>query len=94
MQLHPHLIKSVFGKAVLAAAALGGLFFLGGASSAQAREWRDHDDRRVVRYDDRRAHEAFEHRRYYSPRAEYWRHERSEALEHGWFERFGCWHRY
>jgi hypothetical protein len=94
MQLHKHLAKSVFGKTLLAAAALGGFLFFGGASSAQAKDWHDRDDRRIVRYDDRRPHEVIVHRGYYSPRAEYLRHERREAFEHGWFDRFGCWHRY
>jgi hypothetical protein len=94
MQLHTHLIKSILGKTILAAGVFGGLLLFGGASSAQANEWHDRDDRRIVRYDDRREHEVFEHRGYYSPRAEYLRHERREALEHGWFDRFGCWHRY
>lgn len=93
MQLHTHLMKSVFGKSILAAAALGGFLFFGGASSAQAREWHD-NDHRVVRYDDRRVQEVIVNRGYYSPRAEYLRHERREALEHGWRDRYGCWHRY
>jgi hypothetical protein len=93
MQLHTHLIRSIFGKAALAAAALGGFLFFSGAPSAQARDWDDYR-RPVVRYDDYRLHEAIEHRGYYSPRAEYWRHERREAFEHGWRDRYGCWHRY
>lgn len=98
MQLHMHLVKSVFGKSLLAAAALGGFLFFGGASSAQAQErYHRDDDRRIVRYEDRRPHEVIEYRGYNSPRAEYWRHgwrERREAFEHGWFDREGCWHRY
>jgi hypothetical protein len=91
MQLHTHLWKSIFGKTALAAAALGGLFFLGGAPSAKANEY---PNRPAIRYDDRRLHEAIVNRGYYSPRAEYWRHERREAFERGWYDRFGCWHRY
>jgi hypothetical protein len=94
MQLHMHLVKWNLGKIILAAVALGGLLLFGGASSAQAREWRNHDDRRVVRYDDRRENEAFENRGYYSPQAQYSRHERRETLHYGRFDRFGCWHRY
>jgi hypothetical protein len=87
MQLHTHLIKSVFGKAALAAAALGGFLFFSGAPSAQARD-RDDYRRPIIR------HEVIVERGYYSPRAEYWRHERREAFEHGWRDRYGCWHRY
>jgi hypothetical protein len=91
MQLHRHLRKSVFGKAALAAVALGGFLFLAGAPNAQAREFRD---RPVARYDNFRVHEAVERHGYYSPQANYWRYERREAFEHGWRDRFGCWHRY
>jgi hypothetical protein len=94
MQLHMHLVKSVLGKAVLAAAALGGFLFFGGASSAQAQQWRDNDVRRVVRYDNRRPREVVVYRGNYGPRAEYLRHEGRFAFEHGWYDRFGCWHRY
>jgi hypothetical protein len=93
MQLHKHLLKSVFGKAALAAVSLGGFLFFAGAPSAQARD-RDDYHRPVIRYDNWRLHEAREHRGYYSPQANYWRHERREAFEHGWRDRFGCWHRY
>ena len=36
MQWHKSVLKSIVGKAALAAAALGGFMFFGGASSAQA----------------------------------------------------------
>jgi hypothetical protein len=92
MPMHTHLLKSLFGKAVLAAAALGGFLFFAGAPSAQAH---DRDDcRPAIRYDNYRLHEAIEHRGYYSREANYWRHERHEAYEHRWRDRDGYWHRY
>jgi hypothetical protein len=93
MQLHRHLLKSVFGKAALAAAALGGFLFFAGAPGAQAH---DRDDcRRAVRYDDRRLRDAIEDHGYYSRQADHWRHERHEALERCWRgDRDDRWHRY
>jgi hypothetical protein len=82
------ILKSTFGKAVLAAAVLGGTLFFAGAPNAQA------DERDRVRYDNYRLHQAIVHRGFYSPRADYWRIERREALAHGYYDRFGCWHRY
>jgi hypothetical protein len=81
MQLHKHLLKSVFGKAALAAAVLGGFLFFGGAPSAQAREVV------VVRRPVIVARAGF-----YGPG--YVRYERHEVFVHGWRDRFGCWHRY
>jgi hypothetical protein len=81
------LFKSTFGKAVLAAAVLGGTLFFAGTPSAQA------DERDGVRYD-QRLHETTVHRGFYSPRADSWRLERREALARGYYDRFGCWHRY
>ena len=91
MQLHTHLMKSIFGKTILAAVALGGFLFFGSASNAQAREF---PNRPAIRYDDVRLHRAVVERGFYNPRADYWRHERHEAFEHGWRDRYGCWHRY
>jgi hypothetical protein len=93
MQWHKSVLKSVFGKAALAAAALGGFMFLGGVSSAQAAPAYVYS-RPAVRYDNYRAHEAVVRHGYYSPAANYWRYERHEAYVHGWRDRFGCWHRY
>jgi hypothetical protein len=45
----------------------------------------------VVRYDNFREREAIARRGYFSPRAEYWRHER---FEHRWCDRYGHWHHY
>jgi len=97
MQLHTQL-KSVLKKTALAAVALGGLLCLGGVASAQAHD-RDDYGRPAVRYDNYRVHEAIERHGYYSPQANYWRHERGEAFErheafeHGWRDRYGCWRR-
>jgi hypothetical protein len=93
MQLHTHILTSVFGKVALATAALSGFLIFAGAPSAQARD-RDDYRRPVARYDNFREREAIERHGYYSPRAEYRRHERREAFEHGWRDRYGCWHRY
>jgi hypothetical protein len=81
------LLKSAFGKAALATAVLGGALFFAAAPNAQANE------RAVVRYDTFRLHEAIVHRGFYSPPANYWRFERREAIR-GYYDRFGCWHRY
>jgi hypothetical protein len=88
-----HLLK--FGKAAFAAAALGGFLFFAGAPNAQAhdRDWDDHH-RPVIRYDNWRVQEAMERHGYYSSQANYWRHERREAFEDGWRDRYGCWHGY
>jgi hypothetical protein len=83
-----NILKGMFGKAAIAAAILGGALFLAGAPNAQARE------RAVVRYDNARLHEVIIHRGFYSPRADYWRVERREAFARGYYDRFGCWHRY
>jgi hypothetical protein len=93
MQWHKSVLNSVFGKAALAAAALGGFLFFGGASSTQAAPVRVYA-RPVVRYNNYRVHEAIARHGYYSPAANYWRYERHEAYARGWRDRFGCWHRY
>ena len=82
------LLKSTFGKAVLATAVLGGTLFFAGTPNAQA------DERDRVRYDNYRLHETIVHRGFYSPRADYWRIERRAAFARGYYDRFGCWHRY
>jgi hypothetical protein len=85
MQLHKHLLKSVFGKAALAAAALGGFLFFGGAPSAQAREVVVVRRPIVVVRPGFYARPGF----YYAPG--YVRH---EVIVRGWYDRHGCWHRY
>ncbi len=82
MQWHKSVLKSVFGKAALAATALGGFIFFGGASSAQARPVYVYSRPVVVRHG------------YYAPAPSYWRYQRHEVYVHGWYDRFGCWHRY
>jgi hypothetical protein len=85
--------KSMFGKAVLATVVLGGALCFAGASNAQADE-RDHgrDRDRVVRYV--RVHEDVIRRGFYRAPVDSWRHERREAFVRGYYDRFGCWHRY
>jgi len=78
------------GKMVLSAVALSGFLAFAGAPAAQARDW---NDRPVVRYDNFREREAIGRHGYYSRQADYWRHERREAFEHGWRDRYGRWHR-
>jgi len=92
MQLHKHLLKSVFGKTALAITLFSGLLLFAGAPSAKANDWED-SNRRAA-YSDWRLHESIEHFGYYSPQAAYWRHERHEAYErleryrrHEWRER-------
>ena len=92
MRLHKHLLKSMFGKAALAAAALSGFLLFASAPSAKANDW-DDCNRRAA-YTDWRLHESIEHFGYYSPQAAHWRHERHEAYErleryrrHEWRER-------
>ena len=92
-----NVLKSMFGKAVLAAAALGGALCFAAAPNAQADERdRGRDRDRIARYDDHRDYRFHEdvRRGYYSPRDDYWRHERREAFVRGYYDRFGCWHRY
>lgn len=81
-------LKSGLGKAVLAAAMLGGALSFAGAPSAQAADrdhGRDRDRDRIVRYD-RRDDRRFDRDDY--------RFVRREHFERGWYDRFGCWHRY
>ncbi|MBV8514926.1 MAG: hypothetical protein JO260_06465 [Acidobacteria bacterium] len=80
MQWHKSVLKAIFGKAALAAVALGGFMFFGGASNTQAAEVYVYH-RPVVRY--------YVGPSYYRP-APHWRHE----YVRGWYDRFGCWHRY
>lgn len=83
-----NILKSMFGKAVIATAVLGGALCFAGAPNAQANE------RAVVRYDNFRRHEVVVRRGFYAPRVNYWRVERREAFARGYYDRFGCWHRY
>jgi hypothetical protein len=75
--------KGMWKKALLAGVALGGLVCFGGAASAQAREVV------VVR---RAAPVVVVHRGFYAPRP-FYGYGRTVVVEHGWRDRFGCWHR-
>ncbi len=76
-----NLLKSVFGKAALAATVLGGALCFAGAPNAQAAE------RVVVR----NGYRGPVVRRVYVAPAPYWhRH----VVVRGYYDRFGCWHRY
>ncbi len=79
MQLHKHLMKSIFGKAALAAVVLSGILLFSGAPSAKANDW-DDCNRRVT-YTEFRLHQSIVYFGYYSPQAAYWRRERHEAYE-------------
>ena len=70
---------TVFGKAALATAALGGFLLLAGAPGAKANDL-DDCNRRAA-YTEWRFHEAVEHFGPYSRDARYWAHERREAYE-------------
>ena len=76
MLLREHSHKSLFGKAALAAAALGGFFLFAGAPSAKA----DSCQRRIA-HAEHELGEAIEDHGYYSRQADRWRHERHEAYE-------------
>jgi hypothetical protein len=88
MRLQINTLKSWLGKIALMAVAASGFLVFAGTPAAQAQE------RPVVRYDNFREREAIAHHGYFSPRAEYWRHERREAFARGRRDRFGYWHRY
>ena len=79
MRLHTHLRKSLFSKAALAAAALGGFLFFASAPGALAED-RDDCQRRIAKTE-RKLNDAIEDHGYYSKQAEHWRHERREAYE-------------
>ncbi len=83
MQWHTSVLKSIFGKAALAATALGGFMFFGGASSAQAAPVYVYH-RPVARYYVAPA---------YRPVPDHWRYEH-RVYARGFYDRFGCGHRY
>jgi len=84
MQWHKSVLKSILGKAALAADALSGFMFFGGASSAQAAPVYIYH-RPVARY--------YVGHGYRRPVADYWRYEH-RVYARGFYDRFGCWHRY
>jgi len=83
-----NLLKSMLGKAALAAVVLGGALCFAGAPNAQA------DEIGRIRYDNYRLHQAEVRHGFYSPAANHWRYERREAFARGYYDRFGYWHRY
>ena len=81
MQLHMHLrkspfVKAMFGKAALATAAFGGFVLFAGAPSARA----DSCQHRIA-HAEHELGEAIEDHGYNSRQANHWRHERHEAYE-------------
>ena len=83
MRLHMNSLKSLVGKVVLGAVALGGFMVFAGAPAAQAQDWRRPP---VVRYE----HRGGYYGGYYGWHdGSYWHH---EAYRHGWRDRFGYWH--
>jgi hypothetical protein len=88
MTLHTQW-KKLFGKVVLATAALAGMAALAGTPRALA----DEDDgcqRRIVKAD-HKLHEAVEHHGWDSKQADHARHELHEARERCWNERHRWW---
>jgi len=85
------ILKSMFGKAALAAVVLGGALSFAGASNAQAAE------RVVVRYGYRA---PVVRRVYVAPRPFVYAAPRPRVyvaphvFVRGWYDRFGVWHRY
>jgi hypothetical protein len=77
------IFKSMFGKVAVAAVVLGGALSFAGASNAQAAE------RVVVRYGYRA---PIARRVYVAPRPYFYAH--PHVVVRGWYDRFGCWHRY
>ncbi len=73
------MFKSLFGKAALATAALGGFLLFGGVPGAKAADWDDCNRR--VNYTEYRLRESIDRYGYYSREARHWRHERHEAFE-------------
>ena len=93
------LVRSIFGRATLASAALSGVLFLASAPAAKA-----DDCQKRIRKTEHKLHEAIEDHGYYSRQAEHWRHERHEAYEScyrngyyrdrdgGWYDRDDRYH--
>jgi hypothetical protein len=79
MKINLHVFRSLFGKSVLASAALGGFLLFAGAPGAKANGWDDCNRR--VSYTQYRYHEAAERYGPYSSAARHWAHERHEAYE-------------
>lgn len=79
MKIQLYVFRSVFAKAILASAALGGFLLFAGAPGAQANGW-DDCNRRAA-YSQYRYNQAAERFGPYSSAARHWAHERQEAFE-------------
>jgi hypothetical protein len=71
MNIHLNLFRSIFGKAAIASAVLGGFLVLAGAPGAKANDWDDYHRRPA--YSDWRYRQNTEQQR--------WADERHEAFE-------------
>ena len=71
MNIHLNLFRSIFGKAAIASAVLGGFFVLAGAPGAKANDWDDYHRRPA--YSDWRYRQNTEQ--------QHWADERHEAFE-------------
>jgi hypothetical protein len=78
MKVPTLLFRSLLGKAILAAVALGGFLSFAGAPAAEASRWQDCNRR--IAYTNMRYQEAVEHFGRYSPAARHWAFERHEAI--------------
>jgi hypothetical protein len=79
--------NSLFGKAVLATAALLGYFVFVGTPQVRA----DDECQRRIAVADRNLHEAIEHHGYQSKQAEHWREELHAARESCWTSNHRWW---
>jgi hypothetical protein len=77
MNINLNVFRSVFSKALLATAALGGFLLFAGAPAAKANGWDDCNRR--VNYTQLRYHQAVARYGPYSSAARHWAHERNEA---------------
>ena len=83
--------RKVFGRVVLATAALGVMLAFGAAPRAFARHYDDDGCQRRIAKADHKLHEAIEHHGWYSRQADHARHELHEARERCWRERHRWW---
>jgi hypothetical protein len=77
MKIHLHVFRSLFAKAGLASAALGGFLLFAGAPAAKANGWDDCNRR--ISYTQYRYNAAIERYGPSSSAARHWAHERHEA---------------
>ncbi len=83
--------RKVFGRVVLATAALGAMLAFGAAPRAFGRHYDDDRCQRRIAKADHKLHEAIEHHGWYSRQADHARHELHEARERCWRERHRWW---